>query len=118
MEDATVRRVRQANELLQLFLRRIGEALSGRGNFTVEDVRSIAGPVRAMAPLVSSSEPLCAARPELQQEFEAYARNLTAMDQALDRVRCVLLARRTQIEAQCGHLETVRLWADAWRQTQ
>jgi hypothetical protein len=39
------------------------------------------------------------------------------MDRAFDRVRCVLLSHCAQIEARRGHLDSVRLWADAWRQT-
>ena len=118
MEEPTLRRVRQANAQLQLFLGRVAEALAGRLNFTAADVRAIAEPVREMTSVVSAAERLCAATPELRHELETYARNLGAMDQAFDRLRCVLLARCAQIEAQRGHAETVRRWAGTWQQTQ
>jgi len=118
MEDATLLRARQTNAQLQLFLRGVGEALAGRANFTAEEVRAIAEPVRQMAPLVGQAEHLCAQSPAWREELDLYARNLAQMHQALDRVRCVLLARRAQIEARRGHLETVSRWAGAWQQTQ
>jgi hypothetical protein len=118
MEDSALLRIRQANAKLQLFLGRVGEALAGRQNFTAEDVRAIAEPVSEMAPVVCHAEHLRAVVPQLRDELEIYAQNLSEMDQAFDRLRCVLLARSAQIETQRGHLETVRLWADAWRQTQ
>jgi hypothetical protein len=118
MPDPTLQRIREANGQLQLFLARIGEALAGRRNFTAEDVRAIAEPLRNMAPVVSQAQRLRALAPELRGELDIYAQNLGQMEQAFARVRCVLLARCTQIQAQRGHLETVQLWARTWRQTQ
>ncbi len=118
MEDATLHRVRGANAKLRALLGRIGDALAGRRNFGVEDVRAIAEPVSEMAPVVCEAERLRVDVPGLQGEFETYAKNLGEMHAALDRVRCVLLARCAQTEAQRGHLETVSLWAATWRQTQ
>jgi Lon protease-like protein len=116
-EDA-LRRVRQANARLQRFLGRVGEALAGRRNFSADDVRAVAQTIREMAPVVSRAKQLRAAHPGLRDELEFYARHLAEADHALDRMRCVLLARRAQIEAQWGHLAAVRLWAGAWQQTQ
>ena len=118
MEHPLLRRVREVNAQLQLSRGRIGEALAGRRNFTVEDMRAVAEPVRAMEPVVSQAEILRATVPGMPVELEAYWENLSEMDQAFDRLRCMLLGRRAQIEAQRGHLDTVRLWADTWRQTQ
>jgi hypothetical protein len=106
------------NAELRLFLGRVGEALVGRRNFTAEDVRAIAGPVSAMAPVVSQAKQLRAASGELRKELEIYAQNLAEMDQAFERLRCVLLTRCAQVAARRGHLETVRLWAHTWQQTQ
>jgi hypothetical protein len=119
MEDPAVAlaRVRTANEQLGRSLARIEEALAGRAAFTSQDLRAIAEPVRAMAPVISRAEQLRAALPGLQDELEIYSRNLREMDRAFDRVRCLLLSRCAQIEARRGHLDSVRLWADAWRQT-
>ena len=119
MEDpsAALARVRAANEQLGQSLARIEEALAGRAAFTSDDLRTIAEPVRAMAPVISRAEQLRAAVPGLPHELEIYTRNLRDMDRAFDRVRCLLLSRCAQIEARRSHLESVRLWAGAWRQT-
>ncbi len=118
MEDpAALAHVRAANEQLGRSLARIEDALAGRAAFAVEDVRAIAQPVRAMAPVSARAEQLRAAVPGLPHELEIYARNLRDMDRAFDRVRCLLLSRCAQIEARRAHLDSVRLWAGAWRQT-
>jgi len=81
-------------------------------------VRAIAAPLRQMAPLVGRAQHLCAESPAWREELDLYARNLAQMHQALERVRCVLLARRAQLEARRGHLDAVRSWAGAWQKTQ
>lgn len=117
MHDPAVALARAANEQLGRSLARIEEALAGRAAFTSEDLRTIAQPVRAMAPVISRAEQLRVTVPGLPQELEIYARNLRDMDRAFDRLRCLLLSRCAQIEVRRGHLDSVRLWADAWRQT-
>jgi len=117
MEDPAVALARVANEQLGRSLSRIEEVLAGRAAFTSEDLRAIAAPVRSMAPVISRAEQLRADVPGLPHELEIYARNLRDMDRAFDRVRCLLLSRCAQIEARRSHLESVRLWTGAWRQT-
>jgi hypothetical protein len=115
--EEALRRVRQANARLQRFLEHAGEALAGRRNFSAADVRAAAQPVREMAPVVAQAQQLRVAHPGLREELERYARHLAEADRALDRLRCVLLARGAQIAARRGHLAAVRLWAGAWQQT-
>jgi len=118
MEHSVLRTVREANSKLQQIIGRAADALAGRRNFDVEDVRAAAEPVAEMAPIISDAERLRGEMPELHSELGTYARNLGEMQTALDRVRIVLLARCAQVEAQRGHLETLGLWAAAWRKTQ
>jgi hypothetical protein len=118
MGTSVVQSVRGSNTKLQMLLARVREALAGRANFGVEDLRAIAEPVAEMAPIIAESTQLRAVAPELHSELEIYTQNLGEMQTALDRVRCVLLARCASLEAQRGHLETVSLWAAAWQQTQ
>lgn len=114
---AALPRVREANARLQLFLERVEEALAGRGNFTPEDLRALAAPVRGMAALIPFAGTLRAASPEWSEQLDRYAGNLSETQRAFERLRCVLLARRAQIEARRGHLEALRRWAGAWQQT-
>jgi hypothetical protein len=118
MRDVILNRVRGANAKMESLLRRADGALAGRQNFSVEEVRAIAEPVAEMASIVSEAEHLRTTVPELHGELNTYAKNLGEMQTALDRVRVVLLARCAHMEAQQNHLETLGLWAAAWRKTQ
>jgi hypothetical protein len=118
MQDSALHTVRRANSKLQTLLQRAADALAGRRDFGVEDVRAMAEPVAEMAPIVSEARHLREAVPELHGELDIYAKNLGQLQTALDRVRVVLLARCAHLEAQRGHLETLGLWAAAWRKTQ
>lgn len=110
--------VRGSNDKLRGMLRLAGEALAGRGSFGVDELRAIAQRVGSMEPVVARAPELRQAVPELRGELEIYAQNLTDLNVAMDRVRCVLVARCASVEVQRGHLETVGLWAAAWQQTQ
>lgn len=118
MASAALERVRGSNSKLQGLLQKVGDALAGRTNFGVEDVRAIEQPVAEVAPILSEAVQLRAIVPELDQELKVYGQNLGEMQAALDRIRCVLLARSASVEAQRGHLETVNLWTAAWQRTQ
>ncbi len=118
MNSGVLEQVRGSNSKLRGMLRRVGDALAGRANFGVEEIREIAEPVSRMAPVVAEANQLRAESPELRNELEHYAHNLGELNTALERVNCVLLARCASIEAQRGHLEAVRMWATAWQQTQ
>lgn len=118
MNSAVLEQVRSSNSKLQGMLRRVGDALAGRANFGVEEIREIAEPVSRMESVVAEANQLRAESPELRNELEHYAHNLGELNTALERVNCVLLARSASMEAQRGHLEAVRMWASAWQQTQ
>jgi hypothetical protein len=118
MDDSILARVRLANSTLGTLLRRTRDALAGRHNFGVEDVRAIAEPVSQMSPLIEDAKNLRTLQPELDGELEAYAGNLGEMQLALEQMRFVLIARLAQMDAMRGHMETVGLWTAALRQTQ
>ncbi len=118
MEDSILNRIRNANMRLRELLGHTRDALAGRRNFTVEDVRTIAEPVAQMEPIVAEAKRLRTMQPELDGELEAYAGNLGELQVALQHTRVMLIARLANMEALRGHLETVGLWAAALRQTQ
>jgi hypothetical protein len=117
MEDSILDRVRGVNMRLRELLGRTRDALAGRRNFTVEDVRAIAEPVAQMEPIVAEAKRLRTMRPELDGELEAYAGSLGELQVALQQTRVMLIARLANMEALRGHLETVGLWTAALNQT-
>ena len=117
MKPSLLDSVRGANLKLSTMLLRVRDALAGRHNIGVEDIHAIAEPVSQMAPLVAQAKKMRTVQPELDSELEVYAENLGEMEKVLEQMRFMLIARRANLEAMRGHVETVELWATAWRQT-
>ena len=118
MKDTILSRVREANSKLRMLLNHADDAVAGRRNFDVQDLREVQGPVSGVTPFLADAARLRTSARDLDNELQSYARNLEATQTALDRVRVVLLARCASIEAQRAHLQTVSLWSSAWAQTQ
>lgn len=118
MKETILTSVRAANSRLRALLNIAEEAIAGRRNFTVEDLRSAQEPVSKMKPLVDEAKRIRNSDPNVSNELRDYAMNLEAAQVALDRVRVVLLARCASVEAQRAHLESVRMWTSAWAHTQ
>jgi len=117
MEGATLSGIQAVNAKLSALISRTREALAGRRNFTVEDVREIAQPVSEMDPIVARANELRTLRPEVKGELEKYAGNLGELQTVLDQMRFMLIARGAHMESMRSHIETVGLWAAALRQT-
>jgi hypothetical protein len=117
MTENIVVQIREANSKLKTLLTSAEEAIAGRRNFTVEDLRTAHGPVARMTPLIEEAKRVSGSDPEVAMELQEYSRSLKAAQAALDRVRVVLLARCASLEAQRAHSQTVGLWSSAWAQT-
>lgn len=118
MKEIILTSMRDASNRLRTLLRSAEDAIAGRQNFTVEDLRSAQEPVRKMTSLIDEAKRIRNGDPEVSNVLQDYAMNLKAAQIALDRVRVVLLARCASIEAQRAHLESVRMWSSAWAHTQ
>jgi hypothetical protein len=70
-----------------------------------------------MEPIVSHAADLRAKDAELDADLKAYTRTLKELQTTLEQVRFMLLARQAHVAATRGHLETVNLWATAFKQT-
>lgn len=117
MAASAVETARDANAKVRKLLARAREALAGKRKFRVEDVREIAKPVAAMAPIIEERQHLRTLEPDLDGQLEAYAATLGELKTTLEQVRFMLLARRAHLEATRAHLETFGLWAATLRQT-
>jgi hypothetical protein len=118
MKETILTSVRDANKRLRTLLNSAEDAIAGRRNFTVEDLRSAQEPVSKMKPLIDEAKRIRKSDPNISNELRDYAMNLEATQVALDRVRVVLLARCASMEVQRAHLESVRMWSSALAHTQ
>jgi hypothetical protein len=92
-------------------------ALSGESDFGVEQVRALSQPVAAMAPIMARAAELQSLHPEIAAPLDHYKSLLRELQTALDRVRVMLLARRSQMDAGRVQLDAVSNWANALSHT-
>jgi hypothetical protein len=117
MENSIRDRVRDAEVKLRNLLARARDALAGRQDFTVTDIRSISERLGQMEPIVAQAAELRAQDARLDDDFKTYAETLKQLETTLEQVRFMYLARQAHLTAARTHLETVNLWATAYKQT-
>jgi hypothetical protein len=106
-----------ANEELQDFLQHVEGLAGGICSISDRDLQRLSQHLSTLAPEIgdaSRGETLDAG---LQNEIAKYVSNLRALQIALEKVRCVMLARRMQIERQRRHLDGLQGWVNAYNQT-
>ena len=117
LPPARHKRFLAANRELRAFLRRAEGLASWADTASEEELRTIWRRLVELAPEVkdiSSCETLDA---EIQAEIAAYVKNLRALQQAAETIRCVMLARQAELRAAKKHLEGLQSWLCAYRQT-
>src|SRR5882724_7469062 len=103
MERHKHERFLSANQELRDFLQRVEGLTSGTCSISEGDLQALSRRLSNLAPEVgdaSRSETLDAS---LRNEVAEYVNNLRALQTALEKVRCVMLARKMQIESQKRH---------------
>lgn len=116
-QDQKYARFVAANEELRGFLYRVDGLVKGTEAVTEGDLRSVSQRIANLAPEVGDASRGAALDKELQEEIAQYVHNLRALQSALEKVRCVMLARKVQIESAKRHVEGVKGWVDAYTQT-
>jgi hypothetical protein len=106
-----------ANCELRNFLERVDAMVHGTGDVGPGELRAIGRLLETMAPEIGEASHAVSADAALQAQIQEYAGNLRALQASLEQVRCVMLARLTQIEAARQHIAGLRGWANAYRQT-
>lgn len=117
MENQTQVHFRSANQVLRDFLRRVECLANGTITMSEDDLQKGAERLFNLAPEIgdaSRSETLNAA---LQGEIKEYVRNFRALQGALEKVRCIMLARRALFEPAKRHIDGLQSWVDAHDQT-
>jgi hypothetical protein len=117
MEQLMPAQVKEANGKLRAILAQVRDGLAGRQDITCETIRDILQQITQLAPVASQAAALRGMDPALDSSLETYADNLSDLQDALEQVRFMLLARQSSLEASRSHLETVNRWATAFQQT-
>lgn len=117
MERAKHKRFFAANQELRDFLRRAEGLASWSDTVSEDELKAIWLRLLELAPEVEDASGCATLDAELQEEIAAYVKNLRALQQAVETIRCVMLARHTELLAAKRHLHGLAGWAQAYQQT-
>lgn len=110
-------RLLSANRELHSFEKRVDELVRGTGHIAAQDLRALGGLLRSMAPEICEPVSGGSGDARLGAVIREYVGNLRTLQTSIERVRCVMLARRAQMGAERQRLNRLHGWADAYRQT-
>ncbi len=102
---------------LRNFLAQVDALLRGTGDIDAGQLRVVRRLLEATGPQIGEASQSAAADAVLRAELEAYTENLRALQASIDQIRCVMLARREQLEAAQQHMHGLRDWVNAYRRT-
>ncbi len=117
MDQHKHERFLSANQELHDFLDRVENLTRGTGTITDRDLKALSQRLSNLTPEVgdaSRSETLDA---DLRNEVAEYVKNLRALQTALEKVQCIMLARKQQLEGAKRHLHGLQGWVNAYGQT-
>ena|ERR1700687_1165654 len=117
MDSSTHERFLSANDELRNFLQRVEGLATGTCLISEDDLQALSRRLANLAPEVGDaarSETLDAGS---RNEVAEYVKNLRALQTALETVRCFMLARKIQLEAEHRRINGLQGWVNAYRQT-
>src|SRR6267154_5239902 len=117
MKNQTHARFQSANQKLRDFLRRAEGLASKSGTVTERDLKQFSLRFITLAPEIGDASRSATLDTSLQQEIAEYVKNLRALQGALKKVRCVMLARQVQLGAAKGRMDRLQGWVDLDPQT-
>jgi hypothetical protein len=117
MTNPLLEQVTRINTRIAGLLDEARRALHGECVFGVAQVRDLSASVSEMAPVWAQAAELRVSRPELAEELDRYKSHLGDLHVTLRRVRLMLLAQRSQMEASREQLAAVSHWTRAFQQT-
>jgi hypothetical protein len=106
-----------ANRELRDFLRRVEGLTTGTCSITEGDLKALSQRISTLAPEVGDASRSETLNLELRGEIAQYVNNLRALQIALEKVRCVMLARKMQLETKKRHLDGLQGWVNAYHRT-
>jgi len=117
VSDAPRQILAEASARLAALLEDANGALRGETIFGVQQVRGLSALLAEVAPVWARAPELRRTHPELTAELDLYKSLLEKLAITLRRVRLMLLAQRSQLEARRAQFSAVRQWAATAQQT-
>jgi hypothetical protein len=117
MERAKHQRFFAANRELRDFLRRAEGLASQSGTANEEELNAIWPRLQDLAAVAEDTGGCETLDDELQEEIAAYVKNLRALQQTVETIRCVMLARCAQPETPQRQLRGLHGWGHAYQLT-
>ena len=117
MENRKHERFAVANNELSEFLERVHALAKGTESITEGDLESLSRRLSMLAPEVGDASRGEILDEGLQNEIDKYVKNLRALQLGLERVRCIMLTRKAQLDSAKRHLHGLQSWVDPDNQT-
>ena len=117
MDEHKHERFLAANQGLRDFLHRVEKLVTGTGTITDGDLKALSQRLSNLAPEVGDASRGETLDADLRNEIAEYVKNLRALQTALEKVRCIMLARKLQLEGAKRHLYGLQGWVNAYNQT-
>lgn len=109
--------LRSVNSELRDFLERADTLVHGTGDIDAGELGVVHRLLESTGARIGEASRSAAIDAALRAELQTYADRLRALEVSLNQVRCVVLARRAQLEAAQQHMHGLRDWVNAYRQT-
>jgi ABC-type phosphate transport system auxiliary subunit len=106
-----------ANCELREFRYKVDELAGGKETITERDLQALSQRLEMLSPEVGDASRASTLDKALQDELGNYVVNLRALQSALEKVRCIMLARKLQLESSRRHLHSVQGWVNAYGHT-
>jgi uncharacterized protein YigA (DUF484 family) len=117
MENQMHARFLSANHELRDFLRRVEHPANETGTVNEGDLEKIAQRLSNLAPEIGDASRSETLNARLQLEIAEYVKNLRALQDALERVRSFMRARREQLESAKRDKDGLQIWVNAYHET-
>ncbi len=117
MKEAVRQTLLRVNARLSELLQESRGALRGERNFGLEEIQKLRKPIEEMAPVIAESASARSFQPEIAGQFDLYKSQLEELQNTLQQIRVMLLARQASLEAGRAQLSAVSHWVAAFRQT-
>jgi hypothetical protein len=117
MDEGLEQTIERVSALLAVLSKEAQRALRGECEFGAENVRQLRAPIEEMAPIVARYAELRRFQPETADAIDVYRSQLNELRATIAQIKVMLLGRRSQLEANRSHFQSVSQWAEALGQT-